>query len=65
MLYRKLLCHNDTHSPKYTLSIAHCLFKKQFRINTILIIESGCGIIWIFVKNTVLYNQTQKACRIL
>jgi len=40
-------------------------FKKRFRINTILIIESGCGIIWIFAKNTVLYNQTQKACRTL
>jgi len=26
-------------------------FKKRFRINTILIIESGCGIIWIFAKN--------------
>ena len=38
------------------------LFKKRFRPNTILIIESGCGIIRIFAKNTVLYNQTQKAC---
>jgi len=25
--------------------------QKRFRINTILIIESGCGIIWILAKN--------------